>query len=121
MTANRRRARRTAVIATTVAGVALTAGLVTGCDPDSIDNSLNCLQNADTISDSLKAIHEAGLDAAKDPTRTEESIDTIEKNLDKIDDKDKTDNDKAILNGDTTPDSSKIDAAVGALKNVCTS
>ncbi|WP_406333673.1 hypothetical protein [Streptomyces sp. NBC_00203] len=134
MAANRRRGRRSATIATTVAAVALTAGLVTGCDD--VDNSLGCLQNADTIADSLKAIHEAGVDAAKDPTRTDESIDTIDKNLDKIgdtsdndkvnkavDDLDKaiSDYNKAILNGDTNPDSSKIDDAADALKNVCTS
>src|SRR4051812_18044914 len=51
----RRRRRRITVIATAVAAVALTAGLATGCDPDSFDDSLNCLQNADTITDSLKA------------------------------------------------------------------
>ncbi|WP_369263228.1 hypothetical protein [Streptomyces sp. R35] len=138
MAANRRRGRRTATIATTFAAVALTAGLITGCDD--VDNSLGCLQNADTIADSLKAIHEAGVDAAKDPTRTDESIDNIDKHLDKISAKigDKSDNDKAdkavddldkaiadynkaILNGDTNPDSSKIDDAADALKNVCTS
>jgi len=135
----RRRRRRITVIATAVAAVALTAGLATGCDPDSFDDSLNCLQNADTITDSLKAIHEAGLDAVKDPTRTDESIDTIDKNLDKIaDNTDSTDDDKvdkavddlgdaiadynkAVLNGDTHPDSGKIDDAADALRNVCTS
>ena len=113
--------------------------LVTGCEPDDLDGSLNCLKNADTIGDSLRAIHEAGLDAAKDPTRTDESIDTIDKNLDKIaDDTNSTDDDKvdkavdnlndavadynkAILNGDTNPDSSRIDDAADELKNVCTS
>ncbi|MHA5049897.1 hypothetical protein [Streptomyces sp. SD15] len=140
MATNRRRGRRTAAIATTVASVALTAGLVTGCDD--VDNSLDCLQNADTIADSIKAINEAGLDAAKDPARTDDSIDTINKNLEKIEKidetDDKTDNgkvdkavddlnkaikdyNKAILNGDTTPDSSKINDAADHLKNVCTS
>jgi len=134
MTANRRRGRRIATIVTAVAAVALTAGLATGCE--NIDDSLDCLKNADTISDSLKAIHEAGLDAAKDPSRTDESIDTIDKNLDKIGDKtddDKVNNavddlnkavanyNKAILNGDTNPDSSKIDDAADELTNVCTS
>ncbi|WP_225859704.1 hypothetical protein [Streptomyces albicerus] len=127
-----------------MAAVTLTAGLLTGCEADAADaaddfgNSLDCLQNADTISDSLRAIHEAGLDAAKDPTRTDESIDTIEKNLDKIDDKADKDDDKvnntvddlneaikdynkAILDGDTSPDSSKIDAAADKLTDVCTS
>ncbi|MGP4044478.1 hypothetical protein [Streptomyces sp. 2A115] len=134
MTVNRRRGRRTAAIATALAAVTLTAAFLTGCE--NLDDSLDCLQNADTISDSLREIHEAGLDAAEDPTRTDESIDTIDKNLEKIDDK--TDNNevnkavdelndavadynKSILNGDTSPDSSKIDAAADKLKDVCTS
>lgn len=140
MTADRRPRRRTAV-ATAVAAVILTTGLATGCDDvdgSTADSSLDCLQNAGTIADNLKAIHEAGLDAAKDPERTEESIDTIEKNLDKIDNVDGgtaddkvgkavddlkdaiADYNKAILDGDTTPDASRIDAAADALKNVCT-
>lgn len=138
MAANRRRGRRTAALATTVAAVALTAGLATGCDD--VDNSLDCLSNADTIADSLKAIDQAGLDAAKDPAQTDKSIDTINKNLDRIGDKtgDKADDskvdkavdkldkavadyNKAILNGDTDPDSSKINEAADELKNVCTS
>ncbi|WP_328982586.1 hypothetical protein [Streptomyces mirabilis] len=131
MATARRRGRR---VAATLATVALTAGLATGCD--GVDNSLDCLQNADTIADSLKAINEAGLDAAKDPARTDKSIETIYKNLDKIDDKtndgkvdkavDKLDKavadyNIAILNGDTNPDSSKINDAAEELKNVCTS
>lgn len=137
MAANRRRGRRTAVIATAVAAVTLTAGLVTGCD--NVDDSLSCFQNAGTIADSLKAIHEAGLDAAKDPTRTDESIDAIDaidKSLAKIGDR--TDNDKvnkavdkldkaiadynkAIVNGDTDPDASRIDEAAGELTDLCAS
>ncbi|MES5817351.1 hypothetical protein [Streptomyces sp. RG80] len=134
MAANRRRGRRIAAIATTVAAVTLTAGLLTGCEDT--DKAINCLGNADTIADSLKAIHEAGWDAAKDPSRTDESIDTIEKNLDKINDDtddskvdqavadlDKAikDYNQAILDGDTDPDSSRIDAAASALTDVCTS
>jgi hypothetical protein len=137
MTATRRRRiRRTATLATTAAAMALTAGLLTACDPTDTSNSLNCLQNWNTISDSLKAIHEAGVDAAKDPTRTDESIATIDKNLDRIDAKSDdskvnkaaddlnkaiSDYNKSILNGDTNPDSSKIDAAANELKDVCTS
>lgn len=130
--------RRTATLATTAAAIALTAGLLTACDPtDTSDasDSLNCLKNWNTISDSLRAIHDAGVDAAKDPTRTDESIATINKNIDKIDansddtkvdkavadlDKAISDYNKSILNGDTSPDSSKIDDAANNLKNVCT-
>ncbi|MEV0480233.1 hypothetical protein AB0I69_06360 [Streptomyces sp. NPDC050508] len=136
MTTNR---RRTATLPLAVAAIALTTGLLTACDPtDTSDasNSLNCLRNWNTISDSLKAIHDAGVDAAKDPTRTDESIATINKNIDKIDansddskvdkavdnlNKAISDYNKSILNGDTNPDSSKIDAAADKLKNVCTS
>ena len=140
MAANRPRPhrRRIATIATAAAAVALTAGLVTGCEPDDVDNSLDCVRNYDTITDSLKAIHEAGLDAAGDPSRTDESIDTIEKNLDTIKDKNNAADDskadkavddlhqavadynKAVLNGES-PDSGRIDKAADELKGVCTS
>ncbi|MFE3037811.1 hypothetical protein ACFXKY_39910 [Streptomyces canus] len=141
MTADRRSGRRTAAVVTAVAAAILTTGLMTGCDEvdgSTVDSSLGCLQNAGTIADSLKAIHEAGLDAAKDPERTEQSIHTFETNLDKIDKVDGgTADDKvgkavdglkdairdynnAVLDGDPTPDSSRIDAAAEALKNVCT-
>ncbi|QQM42418.1 hypothetical protein [Streptomyces liliifuscus] len=141
MAANRRPVRRTVTVVTTLAAVTLAAGLLTGCEDDDLDNSLSCLKNADTIADSLKAIHEAGADAVKDPMRTDTSIDTIEKNLDRINDRtdgDKVDDDKvgkavddlndavkdynkAVLDGDTSPDSSRIDAAADELTDVCTS
>ncbi|MGW3102968.1 hypothetical protein [Streptomyces sp. NPDC001100] len=136
MTAHSPRARRTATMATLLAATALTTGLLTACDPTDTSNSLDCLGNWNTISDSLRAIHEAGVDAAKDPSRTDESITTIDKNLDRIDanseddkvnkavgdlDKAVSDYNKAILNGDTNPDSSRIDAAANELKDVCTS
>ncbi|WP_328692978.1 hypothetical protein OHA74_32865 [Streptomyces phaeochromogenes] len=145
MAANRRPisvpARRTVAVVTTLAAVTLAAGLLTGCEDDDLGNSLSCLKNADTIADSLKAIHEAGADAVKDPTRTDSSIDTIEKNLDRINDRtggDSTDDgkvgkavddlndaikdyNKAILDGDTSPDSGRIDAAADELTDVCTS
>ncbi len=134
-----RNRRRITTIATAVAAVTLTAALATACDPDDVDTvgtSLDCVSDADTITDSLKTIHEAGWDAAKDPTRTDESIDTIEKNLDAInkdtddskvgkavDDLNKAikDYDKAVLNGDTHPDSDRIDAAADRLTDLCTS
>ncbi|MCZ4516096.1 hypothetical protein O3Q52_49935 [Streptomyces sp. ActVer] len=141
MAANRRPVRRTVTVVTTLAAVTLAAGLLTGCEDDDLDNSLSCLKNADTIADSLKAIHEAGADAVKDPTRTDSSIDTIEKNLDRINDRtdgDSTNDDKvgkavddlndavkdynkAVLDGDTSPDSGRIDAAADELTDVCTS
>ncbi|MFD8818370.1 hypothetical protein ACFV23_44500, partial [Streptomyces sp. NPDC059627] len=128
-----RRHHRVTAVATAAAAVALTATLAAGCQ---FDDQLDCVSSADTIADSVTAIHRAGADAIEDPTRTQKSIDTIEKNLDKINDKtdDKTDDNKvgdavddlnkavadynkAILDGDTDPDSSKIDAAADRLKD----
>ncbi|MFF4504070.1 hypothetical protein [Streptomyces sp. NPDC001401] len=138
MAANRRHRRRTTIVATAVTAVALTVGLVTGCRPDDVDKSLDCVRSYDTIADSLKAIHDAGRDAASDPSRTDTSIDTIEKNLDKIKDKNRkagdgkadkavddlnqavADYNKAVLNGEN-PDSGRIDRAADELKDVCSS
>ncbi|MFD4557053.1 hypothetical protein ACFWP5_22510 [Streptomyces sp. NPDC058469] len=131
MTTNHHRIRRTATLATTAAALALTAGLLTACDPTNpshtsdTSNSLSCLKNWNTISDSLKAIH----DTAKDPAQTNESIDKIDANSDDtkvnqaIDNLNKaiSDYNKSVLNGDTNPDASKIDAAASRLKNVCMS
>lgn len=131
--------RRRLTVVTALTAVALTAVLATGCDPKDVDNSLDCVSNADTIADSVKAIHEAGWDAVKDPSRTDEAIDTIDKNVDRINkarnnsgdskvdqavknlDKAIDDYNKSILNGDTNPDSSRIDAAANQLKDACTS
>ncbi|MEV5533851.1 hypothetical protein [Streptomyces prunicolor] len=134
MTTNRRRVRRTATLATTAAAVALTAGLLTACDPtdtsdtsgaSQVSDSLECLRNWNTISDSLKAID----DAANDPTRTGESIAEIhaasdDSKADKaVHDLNKaiSDYNKSILNGDTNPGTGKIDAAAEKLKNACAS
>jgi len=131
MTTNRRRVRRTATLTMTVAAITLTAGLLTACDPtDTSDTSgasgsLNCLKNWNTISDSLKAID----DAEGDPTRAAESLakihaDADDTKVDKaVDDLNKaiSDYNKSILNGDTNPDTGRIDAAASRLKDVCTS
>ncbi|WP_330350459.1 hypothetical protein [Streptomyces sp. NBC_00582] len=131
MAVNRRR-RRTAVIASAAAALALTTGLLTGCE---FGDTVDCLSDASDITDSITAINRAGADAIEDPTKTEDSIATIEKSLDGIDDtSDDGKVDKAvnklnqaikeynrdILNGDT-PDSSAIDDAAAELRDVCTS
>jgi hypothetical protein len=137
MSVKHRPGRRASTIAIAVSAVLLTGGLVTGCDgANGFNGSVGCFGNAGTIADSLMAIHEAGLDSAYDPTRTHESIDTINKNLAEIGDRtsdgkvnkavDKLDKaiadyNRAILNGDTNPDSSRIDAAAAELRNACTS
>ena len=131
------RGRRASAIAVAVSAVLLTGGLVAGCDGvNGFNSSAGCFGNAGTIADSLIAIHEAGLDSAYDPTRTRESIDTINKNLAEIGDRTSDDKvnkavdnldkaiadyNRAILNGDTNPDSSRINAAAAKLRDVCTS
>ncbi|MEV6540843.1 hypothetical protein [Streptomyces sp. NPDC051665] len=115
--------RSTATLATTAAAIALTAGLLTACDPtnpsDTSDasNSLTCLQNWNTISDSLKAIHDnesiAKIDADSDNTKFDKAVDNLNKAI--------SDYNKSILNGDTNPDPSKIDTAASQLKKVCAS
>lgn len=131
------RRRRSLTIVTALTAAALTVVLATGCDPDDVDNSLDCVSHADTIAASVKAIHEAGWDAAKDPSKTDDSIATIDKNVDEINkvrddsgdsevgkavkdlDKAIEDYNRSILNGDTDPDSTGIDAAAARLKEVC--
>lgn len=126
-------ARRTTLLVSAAASVALCSGLLTACEWD--DSVLGCHSNASTITDSVNAINRAGVDAIKDPTKTEESIKTIQKNIDTINDSDDKDDkkvDKAVddlkqaiedynrdvLNGDS-PDSSAVDKAAEKLKDVC--
>ncbi|MFF8934152.1 hypothetical protein ACF08O_05285 [Streptomyces paradoxus] len=131
MAASRR--RRTAAVAATLAAVALTAGLTTGCA--AVDKALDCVQTADAIADSVTELQQAVENASDDPTRIEESIQSIGDNLDKIGDKtDNADLDKAtqdmrkalielqgaVENGDETPDISPVTDAAGELTKVCT-
>ncbi|MFC1401359.1 MULTISPECIES: hypothetical protein [Streptacidiphilus] len=140
MSVQHRPGRRASTIAIAVSAVLLTGGLVAGCDGvngvNGFNSSVGCFGNAGTIADSLIAIHEAGLDSSHDPTRTHESIDTINRNLAEIGDgtddakvnkavdnlnKAIADYNRDILNGDTSPDSSRIDAAAAQLRVACTS
>jgi uncharacterized protein YoxC len=133
MAASRRRSRRTALAAAAVAAVALTGGLTTGCD--AVDKALDCVQTADAIADSVTALQQAVEAAGNDPTQLEESLNTIDKNLDRIGDKtDNADVNKAVddlgqavdnvrtsaENGDATPDISPVTDAAGELTKVCT-
>ncbi|MEV6051123.1 hypothetical protein [Streptomyces sp. NPDC052107] len=121
---------------TAVAGVALAAltiGLTTGCD--AVNKALDCVQTADSIADSVTDLQQAVENAANDPTQADASLDSIEKNLEKIGDKtDNADVNKAvddlnkavdnvrtaIKNGDRTPDVSPVTDAAGELTKVCT-
>ncbi|MFE0811029.1 hypothetical protein ACFW4M_13830 [Streptomyces sp. NPDC058794] len=128
-----RRLRRTTVTAAAVAAFALTAGLTTGCD--AVDKALDCVQTADAIADSVTALQQAVENASNDPTQLEESLNSIDKNLDKIGDQtDNADVSKAVEdlgkavdnvrtsveNGDNTPDLSPVTDAAGELTKVCT-
>ncbi|MFF8189393.1 hypothetical protein ACF05L_00545 [Streptomyces bobili] len=131
--ASRHRGRRITIAAATAA-VALTVGLTTtGCD--AVNKALDCVQTADAIADSVTDLQQAVENAANDPTQTQESLTSIEQNLDKIGDKsDNTDVNKAVDdlreavtnvrtavdNGDNTPDLSPVTDAAGELTKVCT-
>ncbi|WP_329250605.1 hypothetical protein OG223_20725 [Streptomyces sp. NBC_01478] len=132
--ASRRSHRRRIAAVATVAVIGLTTGLATGCD--AVDKAIDCVQTADTIADSVTGLQQAVENAANDPTQTDESLNSIEKDLDKIGDKtDNADVNKAVddlktavdnvrtavKNGDDTPDISPVTDAAGELTKVCTS
>ena len=127
-----RRLRRTVTAVATVATIALTAGLTTGCD--AVDKALDCVRTADAIADSVTELQQA-VENADDPTQWEESLNSIDKNLDRIGDQtDNTDVNQAVddlgkavdnvrtsvENGDETPDLSPVTDAAGELTKVCT-
>ncbi|WP_043679510.1 hypothetical protein [Streptomyces xylophagus] len=134
MAASRRSRRRHIAAAATVAVIGLTAGLTTGCD--AVNKAIDCVQTADTIADSVTGLQQAVENAANDPTQTDEALNSIEKDLEKIGDKtDNADVNKAVddlnkavdnvrtavKNGDNTPDISPVTDAAGELTKVCTS
>ena len=127
-----RHRRRTAAFAVAAVLVALPAAV--GCD--AVNKALDCVQTADSIADSVTSLQQAVENAANDPTQTDESLNAIENNLDKIGDKtDNADVNKAVdhlreavdnvrtavKNGDNTPDISPVTDAAGELTKVCTS
>ncbi|UXX93579.1 hypothetical protein N7U49_18395 [Streptomyces sp. AD2-2] len=129
-----RSSRRRIAIAAGAAVIGLTAGLTTGCD--AVNKAIDCVQTADTIADSVTGLQQAVENAANDPTQTDASLNSIEKDLDKIGDKtDNADVNKAVdhlreavdnvrtavKNGDNTPDISPVTDAAGELTKVCTS
>lgn len=126
-----RHRRRIAAIAVTAALLVLPAAV--GCD--AVNKALDCVQTADAIADSVTNLQQAVENAANDPTQTDQSLNAIERNLDKIGDKtDNTDVNKAVddlgkavdnvrtavRNGDNTPDISPVTDAAGELTKVCT-
>ncbi|CAM5645789.1 hypothetical protein [Streptomyces chartreusis] len=133
MATSRRRRSRITIAAAAIAAVGLTAGLTTGCD--AVNKALDCVQTAEAVADSVTELQQAVESAANDPTQLEESLTSIDKNLDKIGDKtDNTDVNKAVddlqqavtnvrdavKNGDETPDISPVTEAAGELTKVCT-
>nr|WP_168508909.1 hypothetical protein [Streptomyces sp. S1D4-11]QIY96181.1 hypothetical protein HEP87_21860 [Streptomyces sp. S1D4-11] len=126
-----RHRRRTAAFAVAAVLVALPAAV--GCD--AVNKALDCVQTADSIADSVTDLQQAVENAANDPTQTDQSLNAIEKNLDKIGDKtgnadvNKAVDDlnkavgnvrTAVKNGDNTPDVSPVTDAAGELTKVCT-
>ena len=133
MATSRRRRSRIATAAAAVAALALTTGLTTGCD--AVGKAMDCVRTADAIADSVTELQQAVENASDDPTQLEESLTSIDKNLDEIGDQtDDADVNKAvddlqkavtnvrdsIKNGDETPDISPVTDAAGELTKVCT-
>ncbi|WLW52977.1 hypothetical protein [Streptomyces sp. YU58] len=86
--------RRGFTIVTVLTAVTLTAVLATGCDPDDVDHSRGCVSGT------------SGSEVDKAVRQLDQAIE---------------DYNKAVLNGDSDPDSSTIDAATARLKDVCAS
>lgn len=124
------------IITAAFAAVAVLAavGASSGCD--AVNKAIDCVQTADAIADSVTGLQQAVENAANDPAQTAESLDSIERNLDKIGDKtDNVDVNKAVddlrkavrnvrdavQNGDKTPDVGPVTDAAGELTKVCTS
>lgn len=125
------RRRRTAALAAATAVLALTGAV--GCG--ALDKAMDCVQAADSIATSVDKLSQAVSGAANDPTRMNESLDEIDKELDSL--KDKTDNADlskavddlgkgvdsvrtAVQNGDTTPDIKPVTDAATEIGKVCT-
>ncbi|MFE6283185.1 hypothetical protein [Streptomyces sp. NPDC057877] len=132
MAVSRRRRSRT-VIAATVAAVALTVGVTTGCD--AVSKALDCVETADAVADAVTDLQRAVDAAAEDPTQTQEAVEAVGDSLDRIDSETgDADLDKAtanlrealvevttaVENGDATPDISGVTDAAGELTKVCT-
>ncbi|MGA5098207.1 hypothetical protein ACPCAC_12700 [Streptomyces lavendulocolor] len=125
------RPRRTAALAAATAVLALTAA--TGCG--ALDKAMDCVQAADAIATSVDKLGRAVSSATDDPTRLNESLDEIDRELDSL--KDKTDNADlskavddlgkgvesvrtAVRDGDATPDIKPVTDAAAEIGKVCT-
>ncbi|MGI5482578.1 hypothetical protein [Streptomyces lavendofoliae] len=125
------RRRRTAALAAATAVLALTAAV--GCG--ALDKAMDCVQAADAIATSVDRLGRAVSTATGDPTRLNESLDEIDRELDSL--KGKTDNADlskavddlgrgvesvraAVRDGDTTPDIKPVTDAATEIGKVCT-
>lgn len=120
-------------IALTLATAALVVPTAVGCG--ALDKALDCVATADAIATSVSKLQDAVSTAADDPTKAQEALDDIDKELDSLGDK--TDNAdlskavddlnkgvenvrKSIESGDNTPDISPITDAATEIGKVCT-
>ncbi|GGU64023.1 hypothetical protein [Streptomyces lavendofoliae] len=125
------RRRRTAALAAATAVLALTTAV--GCG--ALDKAMDCVQAADAIATSVDRLGRAVSTATGDPTRLNESLDEIDRELDSL--KGKTDNADlskavddlgrgvesvraAVRDGDTTPDIKPVTDAATEIGKVCT-
>ena len=95
--------RRTTVAA--LAAVALAVPALSACGAtEAVNKALDCANTATAVAEAADDLGQAASDAADDPTKANESLDRIDKNLNKI--KDETDD------GDVTKAVDKMGDAV---------
>lgn len=124
------RSRRTAVV---VIAAMLTVTAAAGCS--AIDKALDCVQTAESITDSVGNLQQAVSDAGNDPLQIDEALNGIDSELDQL--QDKTDNAdlstavdhlsdgvanvrKAVKDGDQSPDLTPVTDAATEIGKICT-
>jgi methyl-accepting chemotaxis protein len=124
------RRRRTALA---VAATMLTLTAAAGCG--ALDKALDCVQTAEAITDSVGNLQQAISDAGDDPLQIDEALNSIDSELDQLNDKtDNADLSKAVdqlsagvenvrtavKDGDNSPDLTPVTDAAAEIGKICT-
>ncbi|WP_435243235.1 hypothetical protein [Streptomyces cucumeris] len=129
MAARRPHRRTTATLA--LAAVALTVPLAVGCS--AVEKAFDCAQLAVDISNDVDKLQKAVSGVASDPTQANEAVDSLDKDIDKLDDRtDNADVKKAVnhlqtavhnvkkdLDKGNTPDMTAVKEATSELTKEC--
>ncbi|MET9520620.1 hypothetical protein [Streptomyces sp. NPDC002994] len=127
------RSRRSSRIALAVVTAVALTGVVGGCG--ALDKAMDCVNTADAIATSVDKLSTAVSTAADDPTKLNEALNDIDKELTSLEDTtDNADLSKAtddlnkavdnvrtaVKNGDETPDIAPVTEAATEIGKVCT-